>query len=127
MQYGKLEGKPGDENSVYIKNRWSRACLFYSCSSLDQCSEMAELSVSGLCKVLTDEKFDNDVVETCFRDNKIDGETFLELNEGDLKELGVQAFGDRRKLQKLQQRLKVNRKKVHFVIVIRCQNAVTFP
>ena len=68
---------------------------------------MAELSVSKLCEILTGEKFDEDVVES-FRKNKIDGETFLELDHDDLKELGIIALGDRKKVKKLQQRLKVS-------------------
>ena len=48
--------------------------------------------------------FDEGVVET-FRCNKIDGETFLELTSADLKELGIVALGDRKKLGKLMNKL----------------------
>lgn len=35
------------------------------------------------------------------RANKIDGGTLLELNSEDLKELGIVALGDRKKLEKV--------------------------
>ena len=64
---------------------------------------MAYLTVSDLCAIVAKE-FDEDIVET-FRMNKIDGETFLELSSEDLKELGIVALGDRKKLSKLTKRL----------------------
>ena len=64
---------------------------------------MAHLTVGDLCKTLT-EKFDEEVVET-FRKNKIDGATLLELTQEDMKELGIFALGDRKKLAKLTARL----------------------
>ena len=33
--------------------------------------------------------------------NKIDGSTFLELDSEDMKELGITALGDRKKLERL--------------------------
>ena len=45
-------------------------------------------------------EFDAEVVDT-FRINKIDGETLLELTQEEMKELGIVALGDRKKLVKL--------------------------
>lgn len=64
---------------------------------------MAHLTVEDICKILAEE-FDEEVVKT-FRMNKIDGETLLELTQEDLKELGIFALGDRKKLAKLTARL----------------------
>ena len=62
------------------------------------------LGVEDMCQLVA-ENFDSDVVDT-FRCNKIDGSVFLELDEGDMKELGITALGDRKKLKKLMQTLK---------------------
>lgn len=45
-------------------------------------------------------EFDAEVVDT-FRINKIDGETLLELTQEEMKELGIVALVDRKKLVKL--------------------------
>ena len=64
------------------------------------CINFEALGIDELCDILTTNDFDADVVET-FRTNKIDGNTFLELNSGDLKELGITALGDRKKIERL--------------------------
>lgn len=48
-----------------------------------------------------DNGFNISVVEV-FHRNKVDGEVFVELDSNDMKELGISALGDRKKLQKLQ-------------------------
>ena len=42
----------------------------------------------SMCELLRDEEFDEDIVES-FRTNKIDKITFLELDQDDLKQLGI--------------------------------------
>ena len=43
-----------------------------------------------------------------FRSNKIDCAVLLELDRDDMSELGIVAFGDRKKLQKMILRLKAS-------------------
>lgn len=63
-------------------------------------SRFAPLSIAAVCSLLQTNGFDDEVVEI-FRTNKIDGSTLLELNSDDLKELGIVALGDRKKLAKV--------------------------
>ena len=60
----------------------------------------ASLGVSELCCLLGEKGLDSDVIEL-FRSNKIDGAVFLDLNKEELKELGVVALGDRKKIEKI--------------------------
>ena len=53
-----------------------------------------------VCSLLYEEGFDDDVVQV-FRDNKITHSVFAELNKEDIRELGIVALGDRKKLLKL--------------------------
>lgn len=64
-------------------------------------SQIAETSTDNICELLMDNGFDISVVEV-FRCNKVDGEVFVQLDSNDMKELGISALGDRKKLQKLQ-------------------------
>lgn len=50
--------------------------------------------------VVQDSGFDCSVVEV-FRENKIDGIEFVSLSRDDMKELGISALGDRKKLLRL--------------------------
>lgn len=63
---------------------------------------MSSLNISDVCKLLRENGFDEEVIET-MRTNKIDGSTFIDLNSQDLKELGIVALGDRKRLEKLRQ------------------------
>ncbi len=63
-------------------------------------SRCDSLSTSEVCNLLKTSGLDDEVVEI-FRANKIDGGTLLELNSDDLKELGIVALGDRKRLQKV--------------------------
>ena len=74
---------------------------------------MASLTVEGMCERLAKE-FDSEVVET-FRTNKIDGSVFIELEESDMKELGIVALGDRKKLKKLIRTLQESQENVSTV------------
>ena len=70
--------------------------------------ESNEVSIVKLCELLRDEEFDEDIVES-FRTNKIDKITFLELDQDDLKQLGIVALGYKKRLMKLQQQVKVRK------------------
>ena len=63
-------------------------------------SQIAEASTENICELLMDNGFDVSIVEV-FRRNKVDGVVFVELDSNDMKELGISALGDRKKLQKL--------------------------
>ena len=63
-------------------------------------SHLDSLSTSEVCTLLKTNGFDDDVVEV-FRANKIDGSTLKELNSEDLKELGIIALGDRKRLERV--------------------------
>ena len=58
------------------------------------------LSVAEVSDLLIENGFDADVVE-CMRANKIDETTLLQLNSEDIKELGIVALGDRKRLERL--------------------------
>ena len=58
-----------------------------------------KLSVKELSEFLSEKGLDNDVIQL-LRDEKVDGKIFLELDNDELKELGVK-FGDRKKLLKV--------------------------
>ena len=59
-------------------------------------------NVERVCNMLLTNGFDNDVVDV-FRENKVDFEVdldvFIQLDKDDIRELGVTALGDRKKLQ----------------------------
>ena len=61
-------------------------------------------SVERVCDILETNGFDSEVVEA-FRGNKVDWDVFTQLDKDDIKELGVTALGDRKKLQQLITRL----------------------
>ena len=63
-------------------------------------SHLDSLSTSEVCTLLKTNGFDDDVVEV-FRANKIDGSALKELNSEDLKELGIIALGDRKRLERV--------------------------
>ena len=63
---------------------------------------LGSLTTPEVCSLLKESGFDTDVVEI-FQKNKIDGTTFLDLDADDLKELGVVALGDRKRIQKLKE------------------------
>ena len=53
----------------------------------------ATLKVDGVCQLL--------MVVEIFRENRIDGSVLIDLTVDDMKELGVKALGDRKKLNQL--------------------------
>ena len=57
-------------------------------------------NVERVCNMLLTNGFDNDVVDV-FRENKVDLDVFIQLDKDDIRELGVIALGDRKKLQQL--------------------------
>lgn len=58
------------------------------------------LTVTEVSKLLEDNKFDEEVVQI-FLDNKIDGSSLLELTTAEMKELGIVALGDRKRLERV--------------------------
>ena len=62
-------------------------------------------SVERVRDILETNGFDCEVVDA-FRENKVDWEVFTQLGKDDIKELGITALGDRKKLQQLITRLK---------------------
>ena len=58
----------------------------------------------GMSRRLRKEDFDDDVIEV-FRTNKIDEETFLDLQRSDLKELGIAAIGDLIRIKRLKEKI----------------------
>lgn len=58
------------------------------------------MEIAQICEVLRDNGFDEEVAES-MRINKIDGAMLLDLSSQDLKELGIVALGDRKRLEKL--------------------------
>ena len=50
-------------------------------------------SVERVCDILETNGFDSKVVEA-FRGNKVDWDTFTQLDKDDIKELGVTALGN---------------------------------
>ena len=61
---------------------------------------MESWTTERVCDFLTNNHFDEEVVGI-FKTNKICGSVLSSLNEADLKELGLTALGDRRRLQSL--------------------------
>ena len=59
---------------------------------------MEDWAVEQVCDFLVNNRFDEEVVGI-FRVNKICGSVLWSLNESDMKELGLTALGDRRRLQ----------------------------
>ena len=70
-------------------------------------SKAFEHSTEQVCKLIQDSGFDYSVVEV-FRENKIDGIEFVSLSRDDMKELGISALGDRKKLLRLIHTLESN-------------------
>ena len=68
----------------------------------------ATLKVNGVCQLLIERDFAEDVVEI-FRENRIDGSVLIDLTVDDMKELGVKALGDRKKLNQLIEAVKSDR------------------
>ena len=66
------------------------------------------LRVDGVCQLLIERDFAEDVVEI-FRENRIDGIVLRDLTVDDMKELGVKALGDRKKLSSLIEAVKSGR------------------
>ena len=60
------------------------------------------MDTAGVCELLRENGFDEEVAQAMLI-NKIDGATLLDLDSQDLKELGIVALGDRKRLQKLLQ------------------------
>ena len=60
----------------------------------------AKDNVERVCNILVTNGFDKDVVDD-FRENKVDLDVFIQLDKTDIRELGVIALGDRKKLQQL--------------------------
>ena len=65
---------------------------------------MESWSVADVCGFLIENGFDEEVVEL-FRCNKIRGKVLKLLTEGDMKEMGLTAIGDRRLLNHLLQQV----------------------
>lgn len=59
-----------------------------------------------ICSILQEVGFEDDVVEI-FRNNRIDKETFLDLQNEDLVELNITALGDRKRINKLKTSLRL--------------------
>lgn len=53
-----------------------------------------------VCSILTEAGFDEATVEI-FRSNKIDRTVLMNLDKDDMKELGITALGDRKRLQSI--------------------------
>lgn len=68
-------------------------------------TRLTEASTEKICELLLENGFDNSV-SSVFRDNKVDGAVFVDLDKDDMKELGISALGDRKKLQQLIYKLK---------------------
>ena len=56
----------------------------------------------GMSRRLRKKDFDDHIIEV-FRTNKIDEETFLDLQRSDLKELGIAAIGDLIRIKRLKE------------------------
>ncbi len=63
-------------------------------------------SVDKVCQLLMKKDFDGDVVDV-FRTNKVSEAVLIELDNDDLKELGVVALGDRKMIKKIISELQV--------------------
>ena len=59
-------------------------------------TRLTEASTEKICELLLENGFDNSV-SSVFRDNKVDGAVFVDLDKDDMKELGISALGDRKK------------------------------
>ena len=71
-------------------------------------------TVDMVCEMLMAKQFEEVVVEI-FRKNRIDGTALLLLSDSDLKELGIVALGDRKKIQKLIEELPKKRSGVRIL------------
>lgn len=65
------------------------------------------MEYESVCSLMRANGFDEEVV-SIFKENKIDEETLLELNNDDLKELSVTALGDRKKIMKMKEHIRVS-------------------
>ena len=86
------------------------AINFQSCrpaNFLRMGSERFEVSdeIENMCQLLVENHFDTSVVEI-FRANKIDRNVFIDLDKDDMKELGIMALGDRKRLQQIGAKLR---------------------
>ena len=61
---------------------------------------MEKLNVDQICELLIEKGFGEDVAAV-FKENKITGELLTQLDDADMKELGLKALGDRKNLRKL--------------------------
>ena len=61
-------------------------------------SQMEKWNINEVCDFLSENDFDEDIVE-CFRVNKIRGRVLFLLSEDDMKQLGLGALGDRKYFQ----------------------------
>ena len=68
-------------------------------------TKLMEASTEEICDLLLENGFDRSVAGV-FRDKKIDGAVLVDLDKDDMKELGISALGDRKKLQQLINQLK---------------------
>ena len=68
-------------------------------------TKLMEASTEEICNLLLENGFHHSVADV-FRDNKIDGAVLADLDKDDMKELGISALGDRKKLQQLINQLK---------------------
>ena len=69
-------------------------------------------SVNKVCELLKKKDFDEEVVEV-FRKNKVSEAVLIELDNDDLKELGIVALGDRKMIKKLINELQVQEPPQH--------------
>ena len=69
-------------------------------------SELAKLNVEEVCTLLQSNNFDSDVI-AIFRRDKIPGSLMAELEGAEMTDLGIEAWGDRRKLRKLKDSVEV--------------------
>lgn len=81
------------------------------------------MSIGKVVEILLSEGFDNDVVEV-LRCNRVTLSVLIDLDEVDFKELGITAFGDRRRLKLLIKKLKLSgisqetEEQVRYIIII---------
>lgn len=62
--------------------------------------ELKDLSVEQLCGLLQTKGFGQDVIGV-IRKHKVDGYILVDLDDDDMTDIGIEAWGDRRRLRKL--------------------------
>ena len=67
----------------------------------------SNLTTADVCCLMETYGFDEDIIEI-FSTNKIDGSTLFELNTKDIKELGVRAYGDLKRLERMMKTERIN-------------------